>query len=301
MGNGTRPLQNRLDCNIESISCDASFTSMSSRKTVGVIFTDNRPQIAAAVRPRLEVRFASWSAHVYGNPINLSSTQHALLFAIARSRRPSPREQLVDLIWPDIDAMHACNAFNLSLHRLRRRLGGNDAISYDVAGYSLAQGAVVDLSNLEALARTLRTNPMFSEKEWEALQRVYEQWRNPTCVVFERYEWLESVHCRARILAAEIGTKVGHGWLRRGNPRAALDIANSLIELDACDEHATELALFAHLQLADRSTALRVYRRYEDVITRELGLRPSQHIKALLSEPASPTHFTATDSHTVSQ
>jgi LuxR family transcriptional regulator, maltose regulon positive regulatory protein len=258
---------------------------MCRERTVGVIFTDGLPQVAAAVRPRLEVRFATGSAHVYGNPINLSSAQHALLFAIARSRQPSPREQLVDLIWPDIDAAHACNAFNLILHRLRRRLGGNDAISYDVAGYSLAQGAVVDLSNLEALARRLRTTPMCSENEWQSLQRVYEQWRNPRCVVFERYEWLESVHCRARILAAEIGTKLGHDSLQRGNPQAALDIANSLIELDACDEHATELAVFAHLHLADRSTAIRVYRRYEDVVKRELGLRPSQHIKAALMIP----------------
>jgi LuxR family maltose regulon positive regulatory protein len=255
---------------------------------VSLTITEDRRQIATALGPRLEVRFATGSAHVYGNPVSLSSTQHALLFAIARSQRPTSREALLDLIWPDIDAADTSNMFNVHLHRLRRRLGGNDVISHDLGRYSLVKDAVVDLLNLEMLAQKLRTSPTLSEQEWNALQRVYEQWRNPACIVFNRYVWLESVHCRAQMLAAEIGTNLGHGWLRRGNPQAALDIANSLIDIDACDEHATELALFAHLQLADRSTALRVYRRYEDVIRRELGLRPSQHIKALLSEPTFP-------------
>jgi DNA-binding SARP family transcriptional activator len=62
----------------------------------------------------------------------LTSTEHALLFSIARHRHPSTREELIDLVWGEAPPCQAQNAFNVALHRLRRRLGGPDAIVHSM-------------------------------------------------------------------------------------------------------------------------------------------------------------------------
>lgn len=239
----------------------------------------------AAAPPRLEVQFASATVRVRGEVVRLSSTEHALLFSIARHRHPSTREELIDLVWGDTLPSQAQNAFNVALHRLRRRLGGGDAIVHSVLGYALCDDAVVDLADLEALGRASKRINVLSDAELAALQRAYEGWRISAGRISERHQWLEATTYRARTLAAELGIAFGRHVLQRGDAATALEIAQDLIEADPCDEAATELAVLALLQCGDRSSALRVYRRYSEELRRELGLRPSRHVEALFDQP----------------
>ena len=235
--------------------------------------------------PRLEVRFVTGTVRARGEAVKLSSTEHALLFTIARHRHPSTREELIDLVWGDTPPKQGQNAFNVALHRLRRRLGGADAIVHGRLGYTLCEEALVDLDDLEALERASKRIGVLSDADLAALQHAYEGWRSSAGRISERHEWLEATSYRARTLAAELGIAFGRHVLQRGDAAAALDIAQDLIEADRCDEAATELAVIALLRRGDRSTALRVYRRYSDELRRELGLRPSRHLEALFDQP----------------
>ena len=235
--------------------------------------------------PRLEVHFATGTVRVRGEIVKLSMTEHALLFSIARRRHPSTREELIELVWGDTPAKQGQNAFNVALHRLRRRLGGGDAIVHGILGYALCEEAIVDLDDLEALERASKRIGALSEAEFVALQRAYESWRSTAVRISDRHEWLEETSYRARTLAAELGIAFGRHVLQRGDAEAALDIALDLIEADRCDEAATELAVLAYLHRGDRSSALRVYRRYSEELRRELGLRPSRHLEALFDQP----------------
>jgi len=249
-----------------------------------VLFGEPKPSGASA-QPRLEVSFASGTVRVRGEAVRLSSTEHALLFSIARRRHASTREELIDLVWGDTAPARAQNAFNVALHRLRRRLGGADAIVHSMPGYALCDDAVVDLTDLEALGRASKRFAVLSDAEVSALQRSYEGWRASRGRISERHEWLEATSHRARTLAAELGVAFGRHVLRRGDAAAALEIAQDLIDSDPCDEAATELAVLALLRRGDRSSALRVYRRYSDELRRELGLRPSRQLEALFDQP----------------
>ncbi len=242
------------------------------------------PESVVPARPRLELQFATGIVRVRGEHVKLSTTEHALLFSIARHRHPSTCEQLIDLVWGGTPTDRAKNAFNVTLHRLRRRLGGADAIAHSMLGYALCDEAVVDLANLEALCRASKRLGSMSDAELAVLQRIYEGWRHSVGFISERYEWLEATSSRARTLAVELGIALGRNALQRGNTATALEIAEGLIEADACDEEATELAVFALVQRGERSAALRIYRRYAEELRRELGLRPSRRVAALFDQ-----------------
>jgi len=235
--------------------------------------------------PRLEVHFATGIVRARGVEVSLTSTEHALLFSIARHRHPSKREELIDLVWGESPPERAQNAFNVALHRLRRRLGGSDAIVHSTLGYALCDEALVDLADLEALGRASKRIGALTDAEVAALQRAYEGWRASARRIAQRHEWLEATSYRARTLAAELGIAFGRHALERGDTATALEIAQDLIDADACDEQATELALLALLQRGDRGIALRVYRRYSEQLRRELGLRPSRHLETLFDQP----------------
>jgi DNA-binding SARP family transcriptional activator len=233
---------------------------------------------------RLEVQFATGNVLVRGHTVKLSSTEHALLFSIARHRYPSTRDQLIDLVWGDSLGEKSQNAFNIALHRLRRRLGGNDSILHGSNGYSLCEGAVVDLAHLETLARSVKRASSISDQDLNSIGRIYEGWRRSAALISDRYEWLETTSHRARTLTAELGVAFGRGVLQRGNGATALEIARDLLAADGCDESAAELAICALLQRRDRSEALRVFRTYSESLQRELGLRPSHSVQALFDQ-----------------
>jgi DNA-binding SARP family transcriptional activator len=249
-----------------------------------VLLADPTLSVSTA-SPRLEVHFATGIVRARGVEVMLTSTEHALLFSIARHRHPSTREELIDLVWGEAPPCQAQNAFNVALHRLRRRLGGPDAIVHSMLGYALCDQALVDLADLEALGRASKRISALTDVELAALQRAYEAWRTSAGRIAERHQWLEATSYRARTLVAELGIAFGRHVLQRGDTATALEIAQDLIDADACDEQATELALLALLQRGDRGAALRVYRRYSEQLGRELGLRPSRHLETLFDQP----------------
>jgi DNA-binding SARP family transcriptional activator len=238
------------------------------------------PMVAPAAR--LEIQYATGTVRTWGERINLSTTEHALIFAIARHRYASTRDQLIDLVWGDTaSGKQTHNAFNIALHRLRRRLGGPDAVVHTSLGYALCDEAVVDLEYLEALARLTRRSAL-NDHELELLRHVCETWGLAANVGQDTYDWLEATNYRVQALLAEVRVAFGRNVLQRGDVNKALEIANDLLDADGCDEHAAKLMITALLERGDRSEAIRIYRHYSNALLSELGLRPSPGVIALL-------------------
>jgi DNA-binding SARP family transcriptional activator len=54
---------------------------------------------------------------------------------------PRTKEQLALALWPDASEARVRSAFHVTLHHLRRILGGRDAVAFDGAAYALARAA----------------------------------------------------------------------------------------------------------------------------------------------------------------
>jgi DNA-binding SARP family transcriptional activator len=206
-----------------------------------------------------------------------------LACAIALRDRPVTRLAIAPDIWPHLDDDDAINAFNLSLHRLRKRLGHRGAIALTVYGYRLGDHVTTDIAALEIFARAFGVPRTPSARETELLRAAYRRLANadvPQCLA--RTSTGERLERKIEALRHEFAKHLGALALQTSDWEHALEIAHEMIRLDECDESAWEIAIRAYLARDDRSSAMGAYRTYARHLARELGLQPSLTVKDLL-------------------
>jgi DNA-binding SARP family transcriptional activator len=193
-----------------------------------------------------------------------------------------PRERLEALLWPDDGAGRARNLLNITLHRLRKRLG-DEAIVQTADGYRFGDAVVLDLWEIEGLAAQLRgprTPDLATAERWlPIVHRV--------CCGCERTagdpEFVGVLERRMQTVARDITDRLANHALAQRRPDLALELARVALDFDTCDESACEIAIRAHVALGDRAAAIRVYRDYTKALTAELGVTPSFALGSLVA------------------
>jgi DNA-binding SARP family transcriptional activator len=230
----------------------------------------------------VQIEVLTGRALVSGAEIVLSPAHRVLVCALARCRHPVPRELLEALLWPDDDTARARNLLNIALHRLRKRLG-DDAIVQSADGYRLGDGVVLDLWEIEALVTQLRgsrTPDLATADRWlPVVRRV--------CCGCVRSagdpEFVGNLERRIQTAARDITDRLARHAFAQQRPDVTLELVRVLVDFDACDEGAREIAIRAHLALGDRAGAIREYRDYTKALTEDLGLPPSFALGSLVA------------------
>jgi DNA-binding SARP family transcriptional activator len=204
--------------------------------------------------------------------------------------RSTPKDVLMDLVWPEAFSSAARNNLNVALHGLRRYLRG----SGDVGGHILFQdggylinpemdlwldlvqfdrhlavgrrlgdrrnipGAVSELEAAEALYR----GPLFEDD-------LYEDWTiTPRQAVEDRY---------VEALAA----LAGH-YRTLGDDRACVRVSRKVLVLQPMYEAAHRHLMHAYARLDQRHLALRQYRECVSVLRAELRVPPAPETTRLI-------------------
>jgi DNA-binding SARP family transcriptional activator len=220
---------------------------------------------------------------VDGNPVAVAGREGELLFAIALQREPAPRDQLVEMLWPDIDEYAARNSFNVCLHKLRQHLGRDDLIVHEEDGYRLHAEAAVDLWEIERVSALLHGHRRIGDAQRGWLMRTWNDLRRGLPGRMRGWEWFAPTERRLGQLRIEIGERLASDALTAGDADGALSFASDMIEYDPCDEPARELAIRANLLLGDRAAAMRQFRQYRQTLQKELQCEPSPRLAAMLS------------------
>ena len=221
--------------------------------------------------------------------VDLRDRELALVIALARQRGASTRNELGDLLWPELDESAARDALNSCLYRVRQRLGESAIVWRRSDGYRLHESVRVDVREIEPWAATLRqTKRALRDGERALLGELHARLRRNTLREGETWEWLEGLAARLEELTLAVGERLAQDALARGRFADALAVARDLIERDPCDETARELAIRAHVGAGDRVAAARELRTYREVLSRELDAEPSEYLVTLvrgLGEP----------------
>lgn len=225
-----------------------------------------------------------------GGVIRLTGRDLELTYCMALRERPVPRETLIEDLWPHADARDAANSFNACLHRLRKRLGRRDAICLTPLGYALGDAVITDLRALEMFRAHLAGRVDVSDYEVNlaaAAHRRLSLATTPTQIaatelgdVFER---------KVDRLKLEFALGLTTLSATFSETSKALEIAQEMIRVDACDESAWEIVIRARVARNERHAAIRDYRIYERNLAQELGLPPSRAIKQLVMQCAAET------------
>jgi DNA-binding SARP family transcriptional activator len=234
-------------------------------------------------QPRGEIRVELVTGRVLraGAPLALADRELALLVAVAVRREARSREALTELLWPELTVSAARNAFHVCLHRLKTRLGDDDAIVRSGEGYRLGVGVRLDLPEIDRLASALRAGGESADAP-DAAAALYERLRAVRPPKFAEWEWFEPTERRLCELRSTLAQKLAARALEAGRWEAALALCDELIAHDSCDEPAREIAIRAYLAAGDRPAALRHFRQYRATLMSELGCEPSRWLAELL-------------------
>lgn len=234
---------------------------------------DEPPSAAAPADPSPELRLlgaAAWRTGS-GSPWQPLVEKDALLLAALALEGPQARVTLAARLWPGVPAPRAQANLRQRLFRLRRQQAL--LLSEDGERLALAPGVACDLLEGDGhppggLAAPLLDGctAAFDEAATRWLEGARLAWaaRRP-----ER--WLAAA---ARREAA-------------GDLAAALALVQQLLAEEPLLEHAWRRLMQLHLARGDRAAALAAFERCEQVLRRELGVRPSPPTLALLQRAES--------------
>jgi DNA-binding SARP family transcriptional activator len=214
----------------------------------------------------------------------------ALLQAlVALGGRDVQEDQLTELLWPDSDGDAAHQALSVTLHRLRRLLGNEAAVTRGGGHISLAPSHCwVDVWALErtlALAEAAIARSPVRDHEWAASIR----WTDRAVALYHgeflagdaQLPWAAGVSGRLKEHLLRQLRKIGRVWEAIGDWEAAAECYERAVAINDCAEDYYQRLILAYQRLDRRGDATLAYQRCRKALA-ALGASPSRETEALM-------------------
>ena len=209
----------------------------------------------------------------------LSVGSQRLLVFLAIRGRPVTRIAIAGTMWPDATDERAGISLRSALSRLDPTT--REAILVASAGLELAETAVVDLHEAQALAHRLlrpdETPPLadlssdaISVLSQELLPDWYDDW-----VVAEAEDWRQ-----LRVSALEALAQL---LIEENQLAEAATAARAAMKVEPLRESAHASLIRVHLAEGNQSEALRAYDRYHQLLMSTLDLEPTERVTGLVA------------------
>jgi DNA-binding SARP family transcriptional activator len=240
---------------------------------------------------RVRVRaFGAFDTAVDGAPIeNGTKPQRKpvelLKYLIAAGGRDVSFGAVTQALWPDAEGDAAKRSFDVTLHRLRRMLGRDDAIVLHGGKLALNPGIVwVDALAFERLTARIdeiqRGPCKGATAPIETLERALRLYRGPL-LASDDEPWVRPARERMRRRFVQLAETAGEHWERAGNPDAALAWYHRAVDLEPTAERIHQRILRLLHGQGRRAEALEAYRRCREVLSAVLAAGPSAETEAL--------------------
>lgn len=220
-----------------------------------------------------------------GQRINTEAWQprvRTLLMAlVVAPRRQRLRDELIDLLWPEMDQERATGNLRMLVHRLRLALGLGDPSpvqsSQGWVALNPAYGWDLDIEELETVLRE-------GDADIESLEHAAQLYRGEPCPE-ERYaDWAAPVRTRAERLWRQLCLRLAELHLARGAAEESASWISRWLEVDPLDEEAVRLLLTTLTALGRHTEALRRYHELEQRLQTELEVPPAPVTSALAAD-----------------
>ena len=190
------------------------------------------------------------------------------------------QDLVTDALWPDTDGDASDQALRTTLHRLRKLLRHDEAVTLEDRHLSLDAGTLwADSLAFDRAAH----DPRMADKV--SLTRALAHYRGPF-LHGESSSWALAFRHRLRAQFMTMAERLGQLLQHEGNWVGAIDCYVRVIEAEPTAEgfHRQLMAAYAHL--GRRAEALAVYRRCRQSLLSEHGVSPAEETQALYRELA---------------
>jgi len=253
------------------------------------------------VEPPLQVEAWPWRFRVHtlgrfeivrDNAENLLSGRghgrpmEVLKVAIAMGGKNASVDRITDALWPNIDRDYAHRSFNTALHRLRKLLGEDGAITLSNNQLTLSERFFwIDtwafdhaLQELRSLMRGLSVD---AERVTNLTERVLDLYAGGFLPGDEDHGWAVSQRDQYRHKFVRFIHEVGHWWEERDEPDKALELYYRGLEADELAEGIYRRLMLCFRQNGRRAEAIDTYNRCCKTLEAHLAAAPSQETRDL--------------------
>lgn len=256
---------------------------------VSLWFGDMEDRAAASPAP-LEIHlFGRFAVRVRGHVLPETAIKgrkaRALLKLIALQRQARiPREQVMDELWPQLDASAAASQLYKALHHIRKAVSTESdeadewiEITDDLIRLVPPGGVVVDVHRFEETARSgLRDRRI---QDMEQAVSIYAGDLLP----MDRYaEWASVPREHYRQLYLDVLTTLAAQYEQRGELSKAAQMARLALEKDPALESAHRALMRIFARQGQSTRAFRQYDTCREILQNELGMGPSPETKEVL-------------------
>jgi non-specific serine/threonine protein kinase len=198
-----------------------------------------------------------------------------LVFLASRASRPT-KEEVGVAFWPDATTEQVKNSFHVTLHRLRKLLGGTEAVVADGGRYGIAVPHVADSQRFEkAMNAALRSG---APSELEAALALYQ---GDFLQGEDAGEWCLPIRAQLRQLHLRGLFALGQAQESRGRYVDAAETYTRVLGREPFHEAAARQLMICRARLGARSESLLVYRQLEQRLREDLQASPEPETATL--------------------
>ena len=247
---------------------------------------------AVAERPRLRVlALGPLQVYVGGRLVESaawgSARPRELLVYLLMHPDGRTKEQAGLAFWPDASTAQLRNSFHVTLHRLRKALGGAEWVTLVNDRYRVDPAVVeeFDVTEFErevtAARRALKRQQDGAAAE---LETALARFRGDLLDGEPVGDWHLEHRDRFQRMYVDSLMELGARLEREERHARAADAYRRVLARDELHEDALLALMRCHAGLGERSQALRVYRRFADRLRHELEAEPNQETTRLFEQ-----------------
>jgi DNA-binding SARP family transcriptional activator len=207
--------------------------------------------------------------------------ERTLLAVLICARGPVHREELIELLWPDLAPSAALAALHSSVYRLRKALRPCErdvAIGGDGETYRLVLARASCCDAFDLIARAPGAIARHDRRELDALAAIGD---GPLLPEWTYAEWARSLRIEVEETQREILEAIAHERAAAGDTSGAIGHYRRLLALEPEREgwHRELMRLYA--AAGERALALRQYEALAQRLRTELGIEPCLETREL--------------------
>jgi DNA-binding SARP family transcriptional activator len=221
--------------------------------------------------------------------------RHLFQLLLTHRARTLQRDEIVEMLWPDLDPDAVQRDFKVALNALNKALEPNRPPGAEPAyitrrntTYGLRPGADVwtdagEFQDLIDRGNSCQQDPIACSAAYQAALDLY---RGDYLQDALYEDWASEERERLITLYLRTAEKLATICINHGRFDDAIDLCRRILAHDDCWERAYRLIMVAHAYQGNRPQALRVYRTCQKSLRRELGTTPGPSTRQLREQIA---------------
>ena len=201
-----------------------------------------------------------------------------LFFYILAHPAGASKENLGTVFWPDSSSAQLKLQFKNTIYRMRYALG-QDVIQFENNRYSFNRSLDYDY-DVESFRNSLEKNGGNQAQQMEGYRAALAIYKHPYLPEVEGV-WVLPIREQLWRQYARTALQLSRYYLEAGKYEQSLEVANQILEKDACHEEAHRLAMRAYAAKGNQAGLKRHYQRCREALARELQAKPSPQTERL--------------------